>query len=129
MSLIPSELRYTAAHQWARQESDGLVTVGITDFAQEALGDVVYIDLPKTGKQVQKDRAMFVVESVKAASDVFAPVSGTIIEVNDDLAAAPESLNSSPYDTWIIKIQPERPEEYDTLLNAEAYAEVAHDPS
>jgi glycine cleavage system H protein len=124
MASIPSDLRYTDAHQWARRDSDGRVTVGITDYAQEALGDVVFIDLPDEGKTVIKDRAMLVVESVKAASDVFAPVSGTIVEVNSALQIEPEVLNSSPYEAWIVRIAPTHPEEYDTLMLAEAYTAV-----
>ena len=121
MALVPQELRYTKAHQWARKDGDGLITVGITDYAQEALGDVVFIDLPTQGKTVLKDRAMFVVESVKAASDVFAPVSGTIADVNDSLQISPEALNSSPYEAWIVRIQPTDPAEFEGLLGAEDY--------
>lgn len=127
MPSIPSDLRYTDAHQWAKREPDGRVTVGITDFAQEALGDVVFIDLPSEGKSVIKDRAMFVVESVKAASDVFAPVSGTIVEVNEQLQSEPEALNVSPYDAWIVRIHPTQPEEFDSLLEAEAYSAITAD--
>ena len=127
MPSIPSDLRYTDAHQWAKREPDGRVTVGITDFAQEALGDVVFIDLPSEGKSVIKDRAMFVVESVKAASDVFAPVSGTIVEVNEQLQNEPEALNVSPYDAWIVRIHPTQPEEFDSLLEAEAYSAITAD--
>lgn len=127
MPSIPSELRYTNAHQWAKREPDGRVTVGITDYAQEALGDVVFVDLPLEGKSVTKDRAMFVVESVKAASDVFAPVSGTIDEVNGQLQSEPEVLNASPYDAWIVRIRPSHPEEFETLLAAEAYSAITAD--
>ena len=127
MPLTPSELRYTAAHQWARREPDGNVTVGITDYAQESLGDVVFVDLPAEGKTVTKDRAMFVVESVKAASDVFAPVSGTISQVNSSLKNEPESLNASPYEAWIVRIAPSHPEEYDTLMAADTYSAVIAD--
>ncbi|MEN9682036.1 MAG: hypothetical protein RLZZ627_1929 [Pseudomonadota bacterium] len=127
MPSIPSDLRYTDAHQWARKDPDGKITVGITDYAQEALGDVVFVDLPAEGKAVVKDRAMFVVESVKAASDVFAPVSGTIVEVNSSLQTDPETLNSAPYEAWIVRIEPNQPEEYDTLMAAEAYQAVTAD--
>lgn len=127
MPSIPAQLRYTDAHQWARREPDGAVTVGITDYAQEALGDVVFVDLPAEGKTVTKDRAMLVIESVKAASDVFAPVSGTIFEVNSALQSDPETLNLSPYDAWIVRIRPSHPEEYETLMAAEAYAAVTAD--
>lgn len=124
MSSIPSDLRYTEAHQWARKDPDGKVTVGITDYAQEALGDVVFVDLPIEGKTVIKDRAMLVVESVKAASDVFAPVSGTIVEVNSALHTEPEMLNATPYEAWIVRIEPDHPEEFETLMAAEAYQAV-----
>lgn len=127
MPSIPAELRYTEAHQWARKEPDGRVSVGITDYAQEALGDVVFVDLPQEGKTVIKDRAMFVVESVKAASDVFAPVGGTIVEVNADLQTSPEALNSSPYEAWIVRIAPDHPDEFETLMAAEAYLAVTAD--
>jgi glycine cleavage system H protein len=127
MASVPSDLRYSAAHQWARKEADGHITVGITDYAQEALGDVVFIDLPTVGTSVQKDRAMFVIESVKAASDVFAPVGGVLTEVNTTLSVAPETLNETPYDTWIVRIEPNHPEEFDTLLNSESYAKATQD--
>lgn len=127
MSLVPKELRYTRAHQWARIDQDGHVTVGITDYAQEALGDVVFVDLPVKGKVVQKDKAMFVVESVKAASDVFAPVSGTISDINDALQVSPETLNSSPYEAWIVRIQPDHPEEFEQLLGADDYIQETSD--
>lgn len=127
MPSTPPELRYTDAHQWARRETDGNVTVGITDYAQEALGDVVFVDLPSEGQSVTKDRAMFVIESVKAASDVFAPVSGTITAVNIALQNEPEALNLSPYDAWIVRIKPSHPEEYETLMAADAYSAVTAD--
>jgi len=124
MTAIPSDLRYTDGHQWARKDSDGKVTVGITDYAQQALGDVVFVDLPAPGQSVIKDRAMFVVESVKAASDVFAPVSGTIVEINAALQNEPETLNTAPYESWIVRIEPNHPEEYETLMAAEAYLAI-----
>lgn len=108
MSELPGDLQYTSEHEWLRKEDDGSVTVGITDYAQAALGDLVYIELPETGAEVEEGGEMAVVESVKAASDVYAPVSGTIIEVNAALADDPEKINSDPYgEGWIVRLQPE----------------------
>jgi len=122
MSNIPSELKYTASHEWVRMEDDGTVTVGITDHAQELLGDVVYVELPEIDAEVSAEDEIAVVESVKAASDIYAPISGTIIAVNETLEDAPETVNSAPYDDgWMFKIQPSEPGELDNLLDAEAY--------
>lgn len=108
MSELPGDLQYTSEHEWLRKEDDGSVTVGITDYAQAALGDLVYIELPETGAEVEEGGEMAVVESVKAASDVYAPVSGTILEVNAALADDPEKINSDPYgEGWIVRLQPE----------------------
>ncbi|HET6630566.1 MAG TPA: glycine cleavage system protein GcvH [Woeseiaceae bacterium] len=108
MSELPGDLLYTSEHEWLRQEEDGSVTVGITDYAQAALGDLVYIELPETGAEVEEGGEMAVVESVKAASDVYAPVSGTVIEVNAALADDPEKINTDPYgEGWIVRLQPE----------------------
>ena len=108
MSELPGDLQYTSEHEWLRKEDDGSVTVGITDYAQAALGDLVYIELPETGAEVEEGGEMAVVESVKAASDVYAPVSGTIIEVNAALADDPEKINTDPYgEGWIVRLQPE----------------------
>ena len=96
MAQIPAELKYIASHEWIRDEGDGIVTVGITDFAQESLGDVVFIELPEVGSEINKDDAIAVVESVKAASDIYAPVSGEVIEINEALVDAPESANEEP---------------------------------
>jgi glycine cleavage system H protein len=122
MSSIPSDLRYTKDHEWLRVEADGQVTVGITHYAQEALGDLVYVELPAIGKTVSQGAAMAVVESVKAASDVYAPLTGTIAAVNDTLPKAPESLNADPYGSWMVRITPAKPEELESLLSADAYA-------
>jgi glycine cleavage system H protein len=108
MSELPGDLQYTSEHEWLRKEDDGSVTVGITDYAQAALGDLVYIELPEIGAEVEEGGEMAVVESVKAASDVYAPVSGTIIEVNAALADDPEKINTDPYgEGWIVRLQPE----------------------
>ncbi|EGH72239.1 MULTISPECIES: glycine cleavage system protein GcvH [Pseudomonas] len=106
MSNIPAELRFAKSHEWARLESDGTVTVGISDHAQEALGDVVFVELPEIGTAVAAGDPASVVESVKAASDIYSPVAGEVIEVNTALGDAPESLNSDPYGAWIFKLKP-----------------------
>lgn len=107
MSELPGELLYTDEHEWLRQEEDGSVTIGITDHAQSALGDLVYVELPEVGAELDAGDEMAVVESVKAASDVYAPVGGTVLEVNSDLADDPEKINSDPYgDGWIVRMQP-----------------------
>ena len=124
MSEIPSELRYAQSHEWARLEEDGTVTVGITDHAQQALGDVVYVEHPEEGQQVTAQEEAGVVESVKAASDIYAPVSGTVLAVNETLVDAPETVNEDPYgDGWFFRIDPDDVAELDDLMDAEAYAE------
>ena len=121
MSQIPASLRYTDSHEWVRHESDGSLTIGITDHAQEALGDLVYIELPAVGTTVAARKDIIVVESGKAASDVYAPVAGTVIAVNEALAAAPEALNQDAYAAWLIRMQPEDPADLDGLQDAEGY--------
>ena len=121
MSNIPAELRFAESHEWARLEADGTVTVGISDHAQEALGDVVFVELAEVGKVFAAGDAAGVVESVKAASDIYSPVSGEVIAVNEDLADAPESLNENPYDAWIFKVKPSNPAELEKLLDAAGY--------
>jgi len=122
MSNIPNDLKYVTSHEWIREEDDGTVTVGITDHAQELLGDVVYVELPDVDSEVALEDEMAVVESVKAASDIYAPLSGTIIAVNEALEDAPETVNSSPYDDgWMFKMKPSEPSEIDNLIDAEAY--------
>ncbi len=123
MSDIPSELKYTKSHEWVRDEGDGTVTVGITDHAQELLGDMVYVEVPESGTEVMAGDACAVVESVKAASDVYAPLAGEIVDGNDVLAESPELVNSSPYDEgWLFRMKPENG--VDELLDAEAYKEL-----
>ncbi|WP_122500653.1 glycine cleavage system protein GcvH [Pseudomonas viridiflava] len=106
MSNIPAELRFAESHEWARLEADGTVTVGISDHAQEALGDVVFVELPEIGKTFSAGDAAGVVESVKAASDIYSPVAGEVIAVNDDLQGTPDGLNNDPYASWIFKLKP-----------------------
>ncbi|AKT33289.1 glycine cleavage system protein GcvH [Pseudomonas syringae pv. actinidiae] len=122
MSNIPAELRFAESHEWARLESDGTVTVGISDHAQEALGDVVFVELPEIGKVFAAGDTAGVVESVKAASDIYSPVAGEVIEVNTALGDAPESLNSEPYSAWIFKVKPASAEaDLAKLLDAAGY--------
>lgn len=121
---IPSNLRYTNSHEWVRKEPDNTLTIGITDHAQEALGDIVFLDLPESGRTVAAEEMIAVIESVKAASDIYAPVSGEILESNTEAVDAPESVNSAPYETWLFKLKPARLDDIDQLLDAEAYTKV-----
>ena len=124
MSELPGDLLYTEEHEWLRQEEDGSVTIGITDHAQSALGDLVYVELPEVGAELDAGDEMAVVESVKAASDVYAPVGGTVLEVNNDLADDPEKINSDPYgDGWIVRMQPHDMEGSNTM-DPDAYQEL-----
>ena len=123
MSNIPAELKYVASNEWLRAEADGTVTVGITEHAQELLGDIVFIELPEPGAELAADEQAGVVESVKAASDVYAPIAGEIVEVNEALVSAPETANSDPYgEGWFFKIKPANAADLDGLLSAEQYA-------
>ena len=125
----PAELRYSAEHLWARDEGEGEVVVGITDFAQEQLGEVVYVDLPDTGSAVRQGEPFGVVESVKAVSDLFAPVSGDVVARNDALDDAPETVNASPYgDGWMLRIRAADFAALDGLLDATGYTSVTSDP-
>jgi len=125
VSSFPDNLKYAATHEWVRVEADGSVTVGITDHAQELLGDIVFIDLPTDGASVSAKQEISVVESVKAASDIYAPVSGRIIAINKALIDSPEVVNTSPYgDGWFCRIQPADAAELDALLDADAYARI-----
>ena len=121
MSNIPADLRYANSHEWARQENDGTVTVGISDHAQDALGDVVFVELPEVGKQLTAGQEAGVVESVKAASDIYAPVSGEVVAINEALTDSPELVNSDPYGSWFFKLKPSDAGELDKLLDAAAY--------
>lgn len=122
MSNIPGDLKYTASHEWIREEADGVITVGITDFAQESLGDVVFVELPEEGAEVAAGDSLAVVESVKAASDIYAPMAGTITEVNESLADSPEQVNEDPYENgWFFKIKVTDSSETEELMDAESY--------
>ena len=122
---IPAELKYTPSHEWIRREADGTVTVGITDHAQEALGDIVFLELPDTGRSVKAGEEIAVVESVKAASDIYAPISGEIVASNGELTETPESVNQDAYAAWLFKIMPSNGADLDALLDAAAYTAVA----
>ncbi|GGD06359.1 glycine cleavage system protein GcvH [Halopseudomonas salina] len=123
MSNTPAELRYTSSHEWTRQEADGSITVGITDHAQDLLGDVVFVELPEVGREVSAGQECAVVESVKAASDIYAPVSGEVIAVNEALTESPELVNSEPYaGAWFFKVKPSDAAELDKLMDADAYS-------
>ena len=125
MSETPEELRYLESHEWARLEEDGTVTVGISDFAQDALGDVVYVELPEIGAEVHPGQEAGVVESVKAASDIYSPLAGSVMAVNEALEEGPEVVNADPYgDGWMFKIEPRDTADMDQLLDAQAYREV-----
>jgi len=126
MAEIPNNLKFLDSHEWARLEEDGTVTVGISDHAQGLLGDIVFVELPDTGKTINKEDDIAIVESVKAASDVYSPLSGEIVSVNEALNDNPELINSSPYDDgWFFKIKPQNNDELEDLLDAEAYAQVS----
>lgn len=122
MSNIPADLKYVASHEWLRQEADGTITVGITHHAQDLLGDIVYVELPEVGESVEIDAEIAVVESVKAASDVYAPIAGKIIEINEALIDAPETINEDPYgEGWFFKIKPTNADDYEGLMDADDY--------
>ncbi len=117
----PTELKFAPSHEWVKIEADGTVAVGISDHAQEALGDIVFLEFPKVGRVVAAEEAVAVVESVKAASDIYAPVAGEIVAVNDALADTPEAVNSEPYASWMFKIKPANAADVDGLLSAADY--------
>ena len=128
MSNTPNELKYAATHEWARLEEDGTVTVGITDHAQHALGDVVFVELPEENVHLDAGEEAGVVESVKAASDIYAPVGGEVIEVNNRLEDEPETVNNDPYnDGWFYKLKPADSSELENLMSAEDYAQQCED--
>ena len=122
---IPANLKYTKSHEWVRVEADGTVTVGITDHAQELLGDLVFVELPEVGKSLAAEQEAAVVESVKAASDVYAPIAGTVVEVNAAVPATPELINQDAYAAWLFKLKPANAADVDGLLDAAAYAACA----
>ena len=118
---FPENLRYTASHEWVRQEADGTLTVGITDHAQDSLGELVYVELPEAGRRLAAGDACAVVESVKAASDVYAPVAGEVVTRNDALAQAPSDVNKDPYAAWLFRIKPAEAGRLDNLMDAQTY--------
>ena len=122
---VPSNLKYTKSHEWVRVEADGTVTIGITDHAQELLGDLVFVELPEVGKTLSAEQEAAVVESVKAASDVYAPISGTVTEVNTAVSDAPESVNEDAYAAWLFKMKPANAADVDALLGAAEYTASA----
>ena len=121
---VPADLKYTDSHEWIRTEADGTLTIGITDHAQEALGDLVFIELPAVGRTVSAGEVCAVVESVKAASDIYAPVAGTVVAVNDAVVAAPEKVNVDAYANWLYKLKPAKAADVAALLDAAAYTAV-----
>jgi glycine cleavage system H protein len=124
---VPKDLKYTDSHEWVRRESDGTLTIGITDHAQEALGDLVFVELPAVGRKLDAREACAVVESVKAASDVYAPVAGEVIAVNDTVTGAPERVNEDAYAAWLWKMKPADASALDVLLDAAAYEKTVGD--
>ncbi len=125
MSELPGDLLYTTEHEWLRREDDGSVTMGVTDHAQAALGDLVYVELPEVGQDVDSGGDMAVVESVKAASDVYAPLDASVVAVNEELADDPEKINADPYgDGWIVRLQPNESIDESALMTPDAYQEL-----
>ncbi len=118
---VPVELKYTESHEWVRTEADGSITIGITEYAQDALGDIVYVELPAVGKSFGAGDDCAIVESVKAASDIYAPVAGEILAVNDELGSAPEKINENAYEAWMFKMKPNNLADVDGLLDAAGY--------
>jgi len=127
MSRLPDDLKYARSHEWAKPEEGGNVRVGITDYAQEQLGDVVYVELPEAGRRVKAGEACAVVESVKAASDIYSPVSGEIVEANGSLSDAPESINQDAYAAWLFRVKADDLSELNALLDAESYKASAEE--
>jgi glycine cleavage system H protein len=125
MSNVPANLKYATSHEWMLLNADGTVTVGITDHAQEALGDLVFVELPEVGAHYDAEKEIAVVESVKAAADVYAPIAGTVTEVNQAAADAPESVNQDAYAAWLFKMTPDNVADLDKMLDAAAYQAVA----
>jgi len=125
MSELPGDLLYTTEHEWLRREDDGSVTMGVTDHAQAALGDLVYVELPEVGQDVDSGGDMAVVESVKAASDVYAPIDASVVAVNEELADDPEKINADPYgDGWIVRLKPNESIDESALMTPDAYQEI-----
>jgi len=122
---VPNDLKYTDSHEWVRAEADGTVTIGITDHAQAALGDLVFIELPAAGRKLAAGESVGVVESVKAASDIYAPIAGEVVAVNADLSGSPEAVNEDAYAAWMYRLKPANPADLDKLLDAAAYEKAA----
>ena len=127
MSKIPADLKYTKSHEWIKTGGDGSLTIGITDHAQEALGDIVFVEVPQKGRKLAAGEACAVVESVKAASDIYSPVAGEVLEGNAKLADKPESINQDAFANWILRLKPANPSDLNTLLDAKAYEKVLAD--
>jgi len=121
---VPAELKYAESHEWVRTETDGSLTVGITEYAQDALGDIVFVELPKVGQALAAGKECAVVESVKAASDIYAPISGEVVAINESLGDAPEQINANAYEAWLFKLKPSDSGELDGLLDAAAYGKA-----
>ncbi len=122
---LPPELKYTASHEWARLEADGTVSVGITDHAQAQLGDIVFVEPPKVGRKLAAGESVGVVESVKAASDIYAPIAGEVVATNDDLGASPERINADAYGAWMYRLKPADPADLEKLLDSAAYEKAS----
>ncbi len=122
---LPKDLRYTASHEWVRREPDGVASVGITDHAQEQLGDIVFVEAPQVGRKVAAGETVGVVESVKSASDIYSPIAGEIVATNADLANSPESVNADAFAAWMFRIKPANPADIDKLLDSQGYEKVA----
>jgi len=127
MSKVLADLKYTKSHEWIKSASDGSVAIGITDHAQEALGDIVFVEVPQPGRKLAAGEACAVVESVKAASDIYSPVAGEVLEGNAALSDAPEKINADPYGNWILRLKPSNPVDLKALLDAKAYEQVLKD--
>lgn len=127
MSKIPADLKYTKSHEWVKLGADGVATIGITDHAQAALGDLVYVETPKAGRPLKAGESCAVVESVKAASDVYSPIAGQVVEGNPALADTPEMINSDAYGAWLMKLKVANPKDVDALLDAKAYEKFLAD--
>jgi glycine cleavage system H protein len=125
---VPNGLKYTDTHEWLRREDDGSVTIGITDHAQKALGDLVYVELPAVGRRVTANEACAVVESVKAASDVYAPIAGEVVAANDALTGTPEAVNEDAYAAWLFRIRPSESDALSKFMDADAYQKLTPEP-
>lgn len=121
---IPTHLKYTKSHEWVRLEDDGTLTIGVTDHAQELLGDMVFVELPQVGRELKQKEECAVAESVKAAADIYTPIAGEVITVNSDLESAPEKINQDAYSAWLFKLKPANPADLDNLLDAASYEEL-----